>query len=69
MVGIFGLIELLPEWISSEEMELDGADGLSRLEDTGDWALDPAVRCGDNPHPTANCYGCYDPVATYNNKM
>ena len=36
-------IELLPEWISSEEMEVDGADGLSRLEDTGDWALDPEV--------------------------
>lgn len=32
-------IEVCPEWISSHEMELDGADGLSRQLDAGDWSL------------------------------
>ena len=43
--GLFWLldsngIELQADWIPSAAMEEDGADGLSRLEDTGDWSLD-----------------------------
>ena len=36
-------IQICSEWISSEAMERDGADGLSRELDAGDWSLLQAV--------------------------